>query len=128
MIRYKHLATLIGSLSMSSVKPVAVATLDTGAFVAPAGFLPTGRSGGSVELALFRRGLRTAVLLGVGRAVKGCAFGFAFAVARVVRVVVGTLLVVVFVRVEARAVGAFALLAIWVAFSRVVGRGRGVSC
>ena len=56
--------TLIGSLSVSSFKLVTVAFLDTGAFAVLAAFLAAGRSGGSVELSLFRRGFRVAVFLG----------------------------------------------------------------
>ena len=105
--------TLIGSLSLSSFKLVTVAVRDMGAFAAAfVTFLAAGRSGGSVELSLLRRGFREVVFLEAGRDVGACVLALAFDAARVVRVVVGTLLVV-FERVEARAVVVFALLAMW---------------
>ena len=114
--------TLIGSLSASSFKLVAVAVLDTGAFAAFAAFFAAGRSGGSVELSLFRRGFRVVVFFGAGEIVVAWAEAFAFEAARVVRVVAGALLVVAFDRVEARVAVVLALLAIEVEALRKAGQ------
>ena len=110
MAEGKRRATLMGSLSVSSFKLVTVGSLVTGAFAAFVTFLGAGRSGGSVELSLFRSGFRVVVFLGAGRDVVAAVVAFAFDAARVVRVVAGTLFVAVFERVLVRV--AVALLAI----------------